>query len=115
MSILRHVGQGLSIACLGFACIPIIGGEFMISEQRYELEDLNNTHDRLLIASKAEYTGIVDPNDHHYFLESFARVPAGNQFERTGNGLSGTGIMQGMEIECDASCGPDVAVPKCNP
>ena len=112
--VLRIIGQLLAVSLVAFTCSPLSGGEFRISEQRYELENLNNTHNRLLISSKAEYVGRLDPNDHSYFLENYARVPAGNQVERTGNGLSGTGIMEGMEIECDVNCGPDVAVPKCN-
>ena len=90
-------------------------GEFTVTLQVYDVRNLSSTHDRLLITSEATYEGTVDSNDHSWFIESFARVPAGNLFEVGGNGNAGLGVMEGQLISCDASCGPDVAVPKCNP
>lgn len=98
-----------------FLASEVQAGGFITTIQLYDLRNLSATHDRLLVTSEATYVGPLDPDDHSWFIESFARVPAGNQFERTGNGRSGVGVMAGQTITCDVNCGPDVAVAKCNP
>lgn len=104
---------------LAFLCLFFVpdgrAGEFVITATAYVLEDLSPTHQRLLLTAEATYEGSVDPNDQHWFIETFARVPAGNLFERTGNGKSGAGVMEDQVVTCGINCGPDVAVPKCNP